>query len=662
MSSSTPAMTIDSPPVSPNDYSGVRPSFDSIDVSDIPIDTKPFLGEDGAGDERVQPLTGSQPGGNYIHRRRCSSINVLTARNQMMQAWNLLIERDTARRDSLEASSYKSVSRYENNAISQGILTMDDAVARLKLYREVFEPRFPAIIVPNEPIEKIMEDSPILFHCAIDVVSRLIEDRAATQKSLILRTVVYESLIKEIFIANGKKLELLQGIALVLFWYNEPEFFHRQHINSLSSIAMSLGFDLGIGGGQAVGSTHAPIFDQIVTAQVVADPEKLRCRQTWLSVYGLCLQPMSAYRRPMNDVWNNYTAESVQISLQAEKSVVSSSAGYVPIWFLAEATQIFQSIYNSIYREGNEGVIPDMDNGSVIAKITEMEARINYLCKSSKSSMSAAARIIGLLLRVSLLQGVLYAPYSEQVGRSPFTNFSLHLYASNLSPEASRYFCEVYGCAAEALHIFINEFDLHEISVMISPLYSIIVFTCSIVLKCRALELLNPYFSQAEVIREGTLQTVTNVIEKLNGVIDRFPCNNTAASYAFALKLLVCHHDATMYFLLYELGMKPIARNEFRQANEPPAHLNGRGEQLNLSDNATPEIRQPENGYTNGISQAPGSAIPPSFFEMDPFTFTNVDQIPNNPYFTQGDDTQPWQPSDDFWKDIIPPDFPMADF
>lgn len=655
---STPTLSVESSPVSPTGYTRMTPTFPNIEVADTPHDSKPFLNQNEIKDESTPRLIIPQPHNNYISQRRSSSINVLTARNQMMRAWDALMRRDRARIECLDQMTLRSVARYENNAIAQGIISIDDAESSLQLYRDVFAPRFPAVALPDEPIEKIMRDTPILFHCAIAIVSRMLQDSLAVQRSLALRILVHESLLTEIVVRGDRKLEVLQGLVLMLYWYNEVEFSHRQQTSVLAGIAITVGYDLGIGGGQIVGLTRAPIFDQIVSSQATVAPGNKQVRQAWLAVYSMNFQPQIANRRPVLDIWNKYTAESTQ-ELYQQPKVVAPKPSYIPLWMLAEATELFELIYAKFYKKDNEVTLPDMNDQSVQKSLAEMASKIDQLYEKCQPYVSSAMRMLTMSLKICLYQGIIYAPYSEPIGRSPFTNFSLNLYASALDSQAIGYFSKIYNCAAEVLKIFINDFDYNEIAVMISPLYGMVVLVSSVLLKCRALSLLNPYFAEAADIQEGTLQTITDVIEIVNGVTERFTGNNSAASVVFTLRLLVCHHDATVYFLLYELGMKPIAPRELKPYKGPQGYPVAKEGEPQDSHINSPHLdqRDREDTYSNGAMQTPQQDAP-TFLNLDPFTFTSVDPI-QPPGLT---DSQSWQLGEDFWRDIIPADFLMADF
>lgn len=503
---------------------------------------------------------------------------------------NVLHKRKNFQQNVSKQYPYRLVREYDDNVISQGILTEDAAMQRLDMYRDHVSKSFPVVPLPPIPMDTIMKSTPLLFHCVIAVASHFVGDSCQLETSLLLQEIAFSSVLSEIFIAGSRSLELLQCLVLLMYWYNQPLTFDACQIQLLCDTSLSVGSDIGVAGPQMAGISRGIAFPETVNPQpgALGVGNEKECSQAWLAALSMQFQPLIANNKKVGRTfdWTFYEEEKLD-SLSREDFVVPRPPGYLPIWFLAGATRIFSDL------DKERATEPLGRN-----VIHKFETHIEYLYEKAISSMSPSVRIYYLALKSALYQDVLYCKYSDKVGRSPFTNLSLNVHANDLDEVEVTSFRKLYTGANIGLKIFLNEFNDGDVVCAISPLLSTIVMLTSILLNCRALTLTNKCFAQIPATPQDSLQTVTSIITRFNTLALKYPIDNTALSYSLTLKLLLAHYDSFMRYLVNECNIS------FNDPSIEEGLLFEATQQLKLKLKPDPEVEPEQPDSTKTKSSA----------------------------------------------------------
>lgn len=168
-------------------------------------------------------------------------------RNQLLFSWRLLTSRDDRRIQLLEEYNFASLARPHNNVLKLGLLTEEQILHRLSIYKEHMYPKFPVVELPVDVgYQQLMASHPILFHTVLDIASLMISDERQLESSVILHNMVLRTVIDEIIVVSVKSLELLKSLVLLTVWYNESELYHQQRLYVLTTLSASVSYDLGM--------------------------------------------------------------------------------------------------------------------------------------------------------------------------------------------------------------------------------------------------------------------------------------------------------------------------------------------------------------------------------------------------------------------------------
>lgn len=473
--------------------------------------------------------------------------NSLTMRDQVLSSWKQLTSRDDLRLQLLEKAEPASLARPANNILRRGLMSREQIVRRLRLYRQEFYPKYPAVICPVEDdFDAMMNEKPILFHTFLDIGSMMIQDENELQPSLILHNLVLRTVIDEIMLVSIKNIELLNCLVLLTHWYNESELYHQQRLHVLNALAISVSYDLGIGGTAIITSgSSAPAFEQMVAPQTSADIHSPESYRIWLSVYSTLFQSLLANRRPVNSLWNNYSKQAVA-TLSRQSVLHMADEQYFSVWELAQLRHLQERISITIFKKDNEPSAPDLSNPEIRCAVEQFDAELDAMRDSvAKKSIRRDTAI--RISRIFLHQAALYIEFDKTIGRAPFTNFSLKIHSGPLSFQAKKSFA---ACVENTKILIdrVNSQPLREIASETSNFWTSMTLCCDILLKCRACCIFNRYYANACFVSDVDIYRILQFTSLCDRMTKEYPHCNNAISFGFFVKLILCHHDARVHY------------------------------------------------------------------------------------------------------------------
>lgn len=477
-----------------------------------------------------------------------TGVNVDAMREEMVIAWNELAWRCSKRFKHLTSTSMNlpRTASFETDVVNLGIISRENAQERLDFYQNYIYKQHPMVIVPDVPLDELRKEHPKLFLAVMATASHGINDKNSLDANLILYNHCYESIIYDTMIAGVKTFELLKALVLLIFWYDEPDFYHHNKCHLLINLAVSIASDLGIGG-LVVSSRHVSLkFERIMCPQVLVDPFTIECRHMWLFIYCCSMNMINVVRRPNFFLWTPYTEDCCNL---LENSDVPSS--HKKIAFFARLTRILEEIYKALYsgQSGSKNP-PAIDDCRTKYLVEYFEGKLRDIRQRARENgidQSVTFNTAYRAIQVYLYQVVLYVKFDENVGRSPFTEYSLAIFEKNWSSYSITCLLNCYSATVECISVFCS---LSPLTLCSLPLfnYSRLVFSVSIMLKLRVLSLINPEIAKVCPVKRKQFNMLFDIMGKLNEVSQKYPFANNALCFNFVIKLLMCHFDRQVHF------------------------------------------------------------------------------------------------------------------
>ncbi|PRT55314.1 Transcriptional regulator WAR1 [Wickerhamiella sorbophila] len=481
-------------------------------------------------------------------------VNVMAIRDQMLAAWQKLTDRDTKRVNSYDSMDPEIFKGPPNRTIMDiGIISLAEAQQRLDCYRNFIYPFVPIISIGDASVNELVSERPLIFNTIMDITSRYIKDSASVATSMKIHNVAFVGLIKEVLIYSNKTLEGFLALLLQIYFYNEPEFYHRSRIYSLTAAATSLAFDLGLGVAplaQAPGNHELPRYEQIVTPHILVDSTNEVCYKAWVASYSATFNALTGLRRPNADLWNNYTRDAISFLLR------SNDPQSITIAKHAEYVHLHYEITERLFRKNNDSDVDTQSSPAILYLISQFDQEIERLKRLKMRPAQPTDMFMYLSTRAFLHQGVLYCNYSKQFGRTPFTNFSLAVFTPELSPEAARSFKICYEAAVGAVRALM-ELPRDKFLFLPTPLLFQLVFNAGLILKCRALVMVNKVYMDALGAPTDFIDDVSETAAALDTVCDAYPFSNMSLCLSFVIKLLMCHNDAVIHHMVTKYAYSP---------------------------------------------------------------------------------------------------------
>lgn len=493
-------------------------------------------------------------------------VNVMAIRDQMLAAWQKLTDRDTKRVHSYDTVDPEIFTGPPNRTIVEiGLISLAEAQQRLDCYRNFIYPFVPIISIGDASVDELISERPLIFNTIMDVTSRYIKDSASVDTSMKIHNVAFIGLIKEILIYSNKTLEGFLALLLQIYFYNEPEFYHRSRIYSLTATATSLAFDLGLGVApltHAGGNHELPRYEQIVTPHILVDSTNEVCYKAWVASYSAMFNVLTGLRRPNTDLWNNYTRDAISFLLRSNETqsiLIAKHAEYVHLHY---------EITERLFRKNNDSDVDTFSSPATLYLISQFDQEIERLKRLKPGPDQPTDMFMYLSTRAFLHQGVLYCNYSKQFGRTPFTNFSLAVFTTELSPEAARSFKICYEAAVGAVRTLM-ELPRDKFLFLPTPLYSQLVFNAGLILKCRALVMVNKVYMDAIGVPTDFIDDVSEAAAALDTICEAYPFSNMTLCFSFVIKLLMCHNDAVIHHMVTKYAYSPEIVVPYREGSPP---------------------------------------------------------------------------------------------
>lgn len=145
------------------------------------------------------------------------------------------------RRDALLDMSLK------RDLVSQGYLTIEDALKRIELYNTRMFPKHPHVTIPDvKQVELFRIEQPFLFNAVMSVTNAIHPGPLNNDTALSIENFATMGVAIEVMVTGTKSVELIKCLLLLSLWYNNPEMFRNRRYHILNVLSVTLLHDLGI--------------------------------------------------------------------------------------------------------------------------------------------------------------------------------------------------------------------------------------------------------------------------------------------------------------------------------------------------------------------------------------------------------------------------------
>lgn len=466
-------------------------------------------------------------------------------REKMVHLWSIMSKNYVKRLENVENGPRMRTPTYETDVIAQGVISLEEAECRLKIYRVNFYSNYSLVEIPLDmTVERLRRESPLLFLAIMSITSVRIEGMDKQNACITLHNQAIDAIIFETMILGNKSLELLKCLILLNMWYNTPEMYHHQKSHLITHLCTTLAIDLGLGG-TTYENQHAEgiKYDRILRPYLLLNPSTPECRKLWLCVYISSIQISTIIKRPVFLMWSKYTEECCTILEHPDRTIMERRVAA-----LARLNHLHEEI--SMALQGSDSMCPpDVNDPRTRCLMRYFEHKlyqISGMVNLGSSVYSTALYIVQIYLH----EAVLYVPVCRHLGRAPYSEFSLAIGSMKVSIHTAQAIGWCYSGAVKCLEIIAAQ-SLEDLAVMPLFCYTRAAFSASTLLKLRTLYLTTPDFHQICTVKSESLGPINALMVKLEQVIARFPFANSAVNFCFVLQVLICHFDRQLHYFFH---------------------------------------------------------------------------------------------------------------
>lgn len=467
-------------------------------------------------------------------------------REKMVQLWQLISKNSAIRLDNVENGPRMRTPTYETDIISRGVISGEEAEFRLSTYRNKMYSNYSLIEVPESvTAEMLRRESPLLFLAIMSISSVAMEGIEKHEACITIHNQAIDAIIYETMILGNKSLELLKCLILLNMWYNTPEMHHHQKSHLITHLCTTLAIDLGLGG-TTYENHHASDgikYDRILRPYLLLNPQTPECRKLWLCVYISSINISTIIKRPVFLMWSKYTEECCSVLEQPERSITERKVAA-----LARLNHLHEEI--SLALQGTDSQSPpDVNDPRTRCLIRYFEHKLHQISGMVNLGSSVYSTAL-YLVQIYLHESAMYVPVSQQLGRAPYSEYSLAIGSMKVSIHTAQAIGWCYSGAVKCLEIIAAQ-SLDDLAVMPLFCYCRTVFSASTLLKLRTLYLTTPDFHQICTVKSSSLTPINTLMDKLEQVIERYPFANSAINFCFVLQVLICHFDRQLHYFFH---------------------------------------------------------------------------------------------------------------
>lgn len=457
---------------------------------------------------------------------------------------NIIQERNDFRRSQFQTKRVKDV-------VSAGIISKEEAAARLNIYRTEVYSRYPFVEIPELiSVDEFIETLPFLFNTVVSIASLVINLSTDQKQCLLVDIFAMEAVCNEVLVWGSKSVELIKSLILLSLWYNPPELFKQRRYHILNTVAVSLLHDLGI----VSRPSYAYLTENRTIVKLQEEHTSIEYRALimilYISTVGFCL----ILRRNIYVKWTPYVNECCSLLEKEGNERYNDLATFLRLNH--ELERIHHIVHSPEASENrakvSKYVISEFQVilGSLFGRINP----VNYLGRAYYFSVEA----------------YLHQPdfNSVQIINEDGTGCALKLNSATLK--------SISQCTVSCLRALDEVAKLKPADIAALPLVysSRIIYTAGMLLRMRYLILSLPSYIEKDLVPRYAILSIQRLKKLLQVSSETYPANNFLLKMRLILQLFIQTYVTQVLDLLQSHNETPsqfrpvskdFSKNERRQ-------------------------------------------------------------------------------------------------
>ncbi|KAK5780534.1 War1p PWA37_003165 [Arxiozyma heterogenica] len=434
-----------------------------------------------------------------------------------------------------------------------GIISMEEAELRLKLYSEVIarESRLPFVCIRDDAsINDIRKDKPIFFSVVMSIVSKVMTEEQTTRDTVMkLDSFVINLITIQIFKLNNKSIEVIEALVTLCMWYNFLEWSNKTRYHLFNYICCCFLKDLSPASVNRVFgmfNDEAPNKSQAPRRSLLEQAEN--GPRLTLLVYISALNISIYLKQTIHVRWSFITENAIEdikqniddlkACLEASKNTNDNTTslslqieGCETLITFSKLNHLLEKIHIHLHE------IKDIKYDEALSNYKLAEQYIQGLIDIYQKELDEVFKGIP-----NSRPRVLAFYYSVEAYLHQFTlNDYIHFEAieknADLPDNVTKAFLRCYECCTKSLMEFLKLSDTLIASLPLFHMSRIIYIVGVLILKLRYAAVSIPSFHHFATITDGTIDLVKQVSTSLESASRKYPYNNGLYKFQYVIAL-----------------------------------------------------------------------------------------------------------------------------
>jgi hypothetical protein len=416
--------------------------------------------------------------------------------------------------------------------VSAGLLSVDEAEARLELYRSIMYKFHPLLEIPSTiSVRELQQTQPFLLNSVMSITNTLDTTSTDLDRSLLIDNFAIQSISVEVMVAGSKTVELVKSVLLLCLWYNSPELFRQRRYHLLNSISVTLLHDLGI----IVRPTYS--FKNSARTIVELDPKEvsLEYQSLVLILYSTTVSICLMLRRSIYVKWTPYVEECC-VNLE-----VSNVQKWKDIALFLRLSSLLEKIHQVIHTT-NLTAKHTSSSAIIIAELQKLLSAAKVKIQPNDHSNLAYYHSIEAYLHEPNFNGVL-----NEYGDADGTKLTHNAILS------------ISVCTSSCLNALWEYSKLSPLEVATIPLIyaSRIIYTAGMLLRLRYLILSFPSHIEKDLTPHSAITAIHTVNRLIEQASIEYPFNHFLKKTRLVVQLFIQTYATQVQELLRKNGQTP---------------------------------------------------------------------------------------------------------
>ncbi|WPK26807.1 hypothetical protein PUMCH_004168 [Australozyma saopauloensis] len=416
------------------------------------------------------------------------------------------------------------------DVVSLGLLTLEEAEARLEQYKTVIYPLHPFVFVPAEhTVEYLRQNLPFLFN-AIMIPANMIRQDGDFEASLALELQAISAVVNEILVAGTKSIELIKSLIIISIWYNTPECFKLRRYHIFINIALVILHDLGT-------NKKPTPYESKSASPADLDERDPEYRSLVLTLYLCTVTFCLILRRTVHAKWTPYVEECCSVFEKSSNENHKRLAVFARLHH--ELERVYHLVHSAEGPSGNSHITKYAFN-ELLGSLQKIKPQIKPEDHTTMAYYNS-------------VESFLHQPL--------FEDLRIRQGVKNTKQSLSLRTLDAIGHCTDSCLLALTEFNkLSDEAIACLPLihFSRIVYTAGILMRLRYFILSSPSHVEKELVPRHAVLAILTLNKRIFSVSTKYKANFFLKKMMLILLLFVnTYLSQTSELLLSEDALAP---------------------------------------------------------------------------------------------------------